>query len=371
VAKKKGRPSDALWDFCATPIAKVSAMSLSSYLYHAPKTRDAQVVLGMEAADDAAVLQRPNEQLVISSNQLSLMVDDPYLFGSIVVASALSNIYAMGAQPLWGMHLLTIAPNMPEKMVLKILQGATHKMQEARAVVAGGNTLEDVSLRYGMSVVGKITDKIYQKKSASLGDVLILTKPLGQSIVMKGVKAGIVKEFNRQKAIASMQLLHDHAMHYLNMYKITACTDVASFGLLVQLLEMLSPKMSIRLWVNELPLLPDAFRCARRKVCKSPLAEKNRAYFEQDGQLELLEKQLQEILFDPQISGGLLIASKPSLVRGLLDELSLHYPEASIIGQFEPMGSYPILFDLSASRTEKPNPLGMDVGKVPGFEYGQ
>lgn len=263
------------------------------------------------------------------------MVDDPYTFGQIAAANALSDVYAMGGTPKLAMNLLCFPNCLPAADVAKILEGGYSKVAEAGAIIAGGHSISDPEPKYGLSVCGFVDpEKILTNSGVQLGDKLILTKPLGTGIMVTAAKAEMIDEVALQPAIAAMTMLNKRAAEIAAAYHIDACTDITGFGLLGHAAEMLgNDQLSLLIDSKNIPLINGAYEMAAMGLIPEG-AYHNREYagdkvcFEQK-----VETALRDICYDPQTSGGLLFAVPAPEAEALLADLRKECPGSAIIGE--------------------------------------
>ena len=294
----------------------------------------------METLDDAGVYRLTNEiALVQTVDVFTPIVDDPYVYGSIVAANSMSDVYAMGGKPLLAMNIIGFPiKNLDISILTEILKGGTEKIKEAGAVLVGGHTIDDPELKYGLSVTGIISpDKVITNANAKAGDVLILTKPLGMGIIGAAIKAEMLTQNDEivKKACKVMTLLNKTASELMQEIGVNSCTDITGFGLLGHSFEMAkgshkalsisAERVSIIDGVQELAK-PDVVP-GRSQVNKEFL--KDAVIFKDEISAEIIE-----ILFDPQTSGGLLISVERSKADLLLSKLhDAGIDEANIIGE--------------------------------------
>jgi len=209
---------------------------------------DPNLLVGSSTSDDAAVY-RLNEEiaLVQTVDYFTPVVDDPYTFGQIAAANALSDIYAMGAKPLLVLNIIGFPVKLlPLNVMVEILKGGADKVKEAGAIVAGGHTIEDSEPKYGLAATGLVhPDRVIKNAGARPGDVLILTKPLGTGIINTAVKGKLADESACRAAVEVMTALNDRAARVMSAFGASACTDITGFGLLGHLYEMLRPAVSV------------------------------------------------------------------------------------------------------------------------------
>jgi selenide,water dikinase len=271
-------------------------------------------------------------------------VDDPFRFGQIAAANALSDVYAMGGEPKTAMNLVAFPSDQMDILILRaILEGGLKIMEEAGVVLLGGHSVQDKELKYGLSVTGIVhPDRVIQNTGLMPGDQLILTKPIGTGIINTAIKRGIASLQVIETTTRLMTTLNRDAGNVMKKYPVSACTDITGFGLLGHLAEMLSnPSIGIRLESKSIPLIPEAIEYARAGSIPGG-AFKNKAF--RSSLLTLApgsDSVLVDILFDPQTSGGLLMGVAKDKAGDLLSDLkAAGVSESAIIGEVvsEPAG---------------------------------
>ena len=299
---------------------------------------DPNVLVGLDRADDAGVYKVTDDIALIQTvDFFTPIVDDPYRFGQIAAANALSDVYAMGGVPKTAMNLVAFPiKEMDIAILRRIIQGGLDKMTEAGVVLVGGHSVEDKELKYGLSVTGFIhPDRILTKKDLKVGDRLILTKPLGTGIVNTAIKGGLASADIIERVTNLMATLNRDAAHIMGCYPVHACTDITGFGLLGHLAEMISDTpFGIKLMSKEIPIMPEAVDYAGMGLVPAG-AYKNREFREcMVDFAPSVDRLVQDILFDPQTSGGLLIGVENDRAGDLLAELQEKgIKEAAIIGK--------------------------------------
>ena len=272
------------------------------------------------------------------------IVDDPFWFGQIAAANALSDVYAMGGEPKTAMNLVAFPSDQMDISILRaILEGGLEKIKEAGVVLLGGHSVQDKELKYGLSVTGFVhPDHIVQNTGLQPGDQLILTKPIGTGIINTAIKGGIASQEIIGSISRLMATLNRDAAKVMKTYPVSACTDITGFGLIGHLAEMLSsPSIGIRLESKAIPIIPEAIQYARNGFIPGG-AFKNKAF--RSSLLILaphMDSVLVDILFDPQTSGGLLMGVGNDKAEDLLHSLkSAGIEDAAIIGEVlsEPAG---------------------------------
>jgi len=265
------------------------------------------------------------------------IVDDPYWFGQIAAANALSDVYAMGGVPKTAMNLVAFPMKQLGVDVLRqVLQGGLEKMREADVALVGGHSVEDDELKYGLSVTGFIhPDRILTKKNLKPGDQLILPKPLGTGIINTAIKRDQVPAAVLEKVTLLMATLNRKAAEIMGKYQVHACTDITGFGLLGHLAEMvLDSGCGIRVDAAAVPIIPETFGFAEKGLVPGG-GRRNRDFRQHLVDFApSVNSTLQDILFDPQTSGGLMICVDREDAGNLLDELkSSGITEANVMGE--------------------------------------
>ena len=296
------------------------------------------MIVGLDRADDAGVYKVSDELAIIQTvDFFTPIVDDPYWFGQIAAANAMSDVYAMGGVPKTAMNLVAFPLKQMELSVLRqILQGGLDKIREAGVVLVGGHSVEDEELKYGLSVTGFIhPDRVLTKKNLREGDLLILTKPLGTGIINTAIKGGLASEKITETVTRIMATLNRQASEVMENYPVHACTDITGFGLLGHLAEMVVDSgFGLRLKAEDIPIIPETRQYAATGLIPAG-AYKNREFREclvdfGPGVDEIT----QDILFDPQTSGGLLICVDKGFAHSLLEELKEKgVTDSAIIGE--------------------------------------
>ena len=279
--------------------------------------------MGIDTADDAGVYRLNDETALIQTlDFFTPIVDDPYLFGQIAATNSLSDVYAMGGKPLTAMNIVTfpICRLAPE-VLLAILSGGQQKIAEAGAVMLGGHTIDDDEPKYGLSVTGVVhPDKVLTNAGAQPGDALILTKAIGTGVLYTALKAELFPA-GVAAAAASMTQLNRYAAEVMTRFPVHACTDITGFGLLGHAFELAAGSaVDLELDSRAVPLLPDAAEAAGMGLVPAG-AYANRDYLKQVDFQPDVPVNLQDLLFDPQTSGGLLISLAEDLAADLLAEL--------------------------------------------------
>jgi selenide,water dikinase len=328
--------------------AKIGPGELSSLLGAIPASKDEKLLVGFDASDDAAVYALDAAKAIVSTvDFFSPMVDDPFVFGQIAAANALSDIYAMGGKPFLALNIVCFPEKHPKAMLADILRGGAVKIAEAGAAVGGGHSIYDREIKYGLAVNGFIhRKKIIRNNTPRIGDSLILTKPLGVGIIMAAARVEAASAKVMKKAVDSMLRLNRYAAEKMSGFTVSACTDVTGFGLLCHLLEMcggVDGTAAAEIWPEALPFFPEAAAYANDFLLTAA-GQRNRNHFSNFGTADALPFATQELMFDPQTSGGLLICVDAEQSPELLAAIQKDDPSASVIGRILPRQNTPILF---------------------------
>lgn len=321
--------------------AKLAPADLDRALCGLDLPIDDNLIVGLERADDAGVYRISDDlALVQTIDFFPPMVDDPYWFGQIAAANALSDIYAMGGVPKTAMNVVAFPGKILDISVLRsMIEGGLKTMREAGVVLVGGHTVEDQELKYGLSVTGFIhPQRILTKRSLRSGDRLILTKPLGTGIVCTAIKAGMAGDAVTDRVTRVMATLNRDAAQIMEDYPVHACTDITGFGFLGHLAEMVVDSgFGVRIQAEAIPVHPEALEWAAMGMIPAG-AYNNRTF---RGRFisfaESVSQRVQDVLFDPQTSGGLLIAVDAGAADDLLQALiGQGVVNSSIVGEVIP-----------------------------------
>ncbi len=309
---------------------------------------DNNLIVGIETSDDAAVYKLSDDTAIIQTlDFFTPVVDDPYTFGQIAATNSLSDVYAMGGQPKVALNIVCFPNCLPIDILGEILKGGADKVLEAGAVVVGGHSVEDEEPKYGLSVTGVVhPDKVLKNCGCKEGEVLILTKPLGVGIINTAIKAELASKEAYDKAVRNMTTLNKYAGEIVVKYPISACTDITGFGIMGHAYEMASgsENVTIRLFKESVPYIEEAKEYAQMGLVPAG-AYNNRGYLDGKYQLEGLEEWLEDMLFDPQTSGGLLVSISKHKANEMLEELNKLEIKSSIIGEVIPFTGKYILVD--------------------------
>jgi len=281
------------------------------------------LLVGLAAADDAAVYRLNQEQAIVTTTDFfPPVVDDPYDFGAIAAANALSDIYAMGGRPLFAINLVAFPDGWEMSILREILRGGAEKVAEAGAVIAGGHSISDKEPKYGLAVTGLVhPNEVKTKGGARPGDILLLTKPLGTGLVTTALKQGKAAKSDVETAVASMKRLNKKAAEAACIAGATSMTDVTGFGLLGHAHEMAHLSLvNFHFDLDKLPWLPGAYQYAETDAFPAG-TWRNQDYFAPWVQFdEGIPTLTQNMLFTPETSGGLLVSLPPEKVAVFLEQ---------------------------------------------------
>ena len=322
---------------CAGCGAKVGAGVLAQLLEDIKVHTDPNLLVGFDKSDDASVYKVSDElALVQTVDFFPPIADDPYVFGQIAATNALSDVYAMGGEPKLCLNIMAVPRDMPKEAVHQLLKGGYDKVYEAGALITGGHSILDDEPKYGLAVTGFVhPDKILTNSGAKPGDVLLFTKPLGIGVLTTAAKADMVSRESMDLALRMMTTLNKSARDVMVRYNVHACTDVTGFGMLGHLYEMAQGSdVQITLDVEAMDLIPEALDLARMGILPEGMY-RNRTFAEaavDPGETELAK---QDLLYDPQTAGGLVMACDPADADDLFHALQAAVPSAQKIGVVE------------------------------------
>jgi len=309
-----------------------------------PKVFDENLLIGYDSSDDAAVYKLSEDiAVVMTLDFFTPVVEDPYTFGKIAAANALSDIYAMGGEVKAALNIVAFPEKEMDTRILgEILRGGAQKVHEAGGVLSGGHSINDVSPKYGLSVMGVVHPAgILPNNGCKIGDKIILTKPVGIGIILTAHRLDAADSESYLEAVKNMETLNKYAADVMKKYPVNACTDVTGFGLLGHLGEMVPKGMSAIVQASKVPVIQGAYALAKEFYITGS-AQKNANFMKERVRLDNVDFAMKEILFDPQTSGGLLI-SVPGKDAGMLaSELKDNGVDAHEIGEIMPFKDFDI-----------------------------
>ena len=298
---------------------------------------DENIVVGFEKSEDAAVYKlNENEAIVQTLDFITPVVDDPYLYGQIAAANSLSDVFAMGAEVKTCMNIVGFDKcNLPQEALGEILRGGNDKIKECGGVLLGGHTIESPEMYYGLSVTGVIHPKdVLRNNSAKVGDILVLTKPIGMGVLTTAIKRDLLDEANMKEAIKIMSALNHKTSQIMRKFRVSACTDITGFGLMGHAMESCNDNISLSIEASQVPMLEIAKTKAEQKIIPGG-TKKNQSYLEEKisfkNELDFATKTL---LFDAQTSGGLLVSIHKNDANEFLKQIEdITFGYTKIIGE--------------------------------------
>lgn len=322
---------------------------MAEVLKDIPQSHHPDLLVGYNKADDAGVFRiNENQALVQTLDFFPPIVDDPYSFGQIAAANALSDVYAMGGKPLTALNIVGFpSSDMPPEILTEILRGGNDIVEKAGAVVVGGHSIKDNELKYGISVTGIINPyKIITNTEAKVGDRLFLTKPLGTGLITTGIKKNIVNPELEKIVTVQMAQLNKKPSELMVEFDIKAATDITGYGLLGHAYEMAkASNITIRLFSKKLPLMPYAVELAEAGMIPGG-ALANREFLEGSVQISPdVDENIIVVMYDPQTSGGLFIAVPEAKVKDFASELESRKIFGQVVGIVERAGNTPIIVE--------------------------
>lgn len=330
---------------CAGCGAKVGAGTLSKLLTDLKVIHDPNLLVGFDTSDDASVYKVSEEMALVQTiDFFPPMVDDPYTFGQIAATNALSDVYAMGGEPKLAQNVLIVPQSMPAEVVREILRGGYDKAFEAGVMITGGHSIYGEEPVYGLAVTGFVhPERLLTNCGAKVGDVLFLTKPIGVGILMTARKAGLLSPEGEALTVRLTTTLNRAAAEAIRPYEIHACTDVTGFSLMGHGLEMAQgANVSLRIHTGAVDILPEAVEMAKMGILPEGMY-RNREFAEASVALGNTPLAIADVLFDPQTSGGLLIAAAAKDADAVWKALQGVVPSAQRIGEVLPKGNQSLI----------------------------
>ncbi len=327
---------------CAGCAAKAGLATLAQVLRPITDTFDAakfpDLLVGLDGPDDAAVYRISDDVAIVQTvDFFPPVVDDPYTFGAIAAANAMSDVYAMGGEVLMALNIAAFPQDLDPAILASIFQGGAEKMAEGGGVIAGGHTVYDVEPKYGLAVTGIIhPKKIFEKAGAQPGDALVLTKPLGTGLLLTAARDDRDPADHAAAAIASMLTLNRHASHLAREAKAHAMTDVTGFGILGHAREMATRSgMRFVIESSRVPAFPGALEYAASGIITGGAHRNREGLAEHIAFATRIDPAIDALLFDPQTSGGLLIALPPAAAESIVARLHADGLPGAIVGRVE------------------------------------
>lgn len=315
--------------------AKLGPGILSRVLSRLPKGEpDPNLLIGYDSQDDAAVYKLTDDIAIVQTlDFFPPMVEDPYTFGKVAATNALSDVWAMGGEVKTALNIVCFPQEMDLNVLGEIMRGGAEKVHEAGGSLSGGHSINDTSVKYGLSVTGVVDPKkIYANDGGKTGDKLIVTKKLGVGIVNTAARVGEASEEAQAEAVEAMTTLNKYAADVARNYDIHGCTDITGFSFLGHLHEMMNGKMSCIIDSKKIPYIKEAWQHAEEFLITAA-GQRNRNQFEKYIRFEDIEFPMQEILFDPQTSGGLMFAVDKEQADAMLEDLKKANIPAEMVGE--------------------------------------
>ena len=332
---------------CAGCGAKAGAGTLAQLLEGFRTHSDPRLLVGYDKSDDASVYQITEDMAIVQTTDFfPPIVDDPFLYGQIAAANALSDVYAMGGEPKLALNILCVADSMDDKTVREILRGGYDKAYEAGAIITGGHTIHGAEPIYGLAVTGFVHPKrVLTNASARPGDVLLLTKPLGIGILTTAAKAGLGEQPVLERIYRQMAALNKAARDIMLRYEIHSCTDVTGFSLAGHSLEMAKgSRKTLVIQSEKLPIIEGVEEYAQMGLIPEG-AYRNRDFAGDEVRSEIKELWMEDLVFDPQTSGGLLLAVPAEEANALAEELAGMDIFGGVIGYVTELQDKAVVFE--------------------------
>jgi selenide,water dikinase len=323
--------------------AKISPKQLEEILKYLPLPADPNILVDIDTHDDAGVYKINDDlALVLTTDFFPPVCSDPYEFGEIAAANSISDVYAMGGDPVLALNIMMFpSAKLPMEAYAEIMKGGFSKATEAGVRIIGGHTIDDFPPKYGLAVVGFIhPEKIITNSGAAAGDVLILTKPVGTGVILAGHRLGMVSEDDLSEAKRLMKLLNKSGAEVMKKYQIKGATDVTGFGLAGHALKMAkASNVSISLNMKDVPLIGNSYSLID-DGCIPGASFRNLEYAEKDIEFASdLDYNLKMLAFDAQTSGGLLFAAPEEKVNSILKDLiNAGLSDSKVIGKVRHLG---------------------------------
>lgn len=322
-------------EVCGGCNEKIGIKDLSSLLKDLNPYKRKEITVGFDGKDDACVYKINDDiSLVESLDFFSTMVKNPYDFGRIASTNAISDIYAMGGEPKFALNIVCFPEGENLEILKEILRGAEDICREAEVSITGGHSIHDRKIKFGQCVTGLVkNNEIWKNSGAEVGDYFILTKPLGVSLIMSAYSVGETSEENYIEAIKNMTTLNKYAAEILKKHKISSVTDVTGFGLIGHLDEC--TEESVEIFADEINFLPGSYEAASDFLFTAG-GQRNRKALEDKVEFTFDDFALEEVLFDPQTSGGLLFSAKKDQAEKILAEMKESGIPAFYVGRVRP-----------------------------------
>lgn len=311
----------------------MSANALMQVLHQLPIPKDKNLLVGFDKADDAGVYRMSGDTAVVTTlDFFPPILDDPFTFGQIAAANALSDVYAMGGTPRLAMNIVCYPKALPLEPLNEIIRGSMDKLGEAGVLLVGGHSIEDSEIKYGLSVTGFVhPERVITNAGARIGDSIILTKPIGSGVITSGLKAGKIKDAD--VTIEAMKTLNRAASIVMAGFGVKAATDVTGYGLMGHAMEMCrASSVNFVIKAAQVPFFPMATELVKKKICRPRSIASNMEFLKDEVRCVNVDAAVEMLLYDPQTSGGLLLSAPQGRAAKLVDALRSKGVNAAIIG---------------------------------------
>lgn len=317
--------------------AKLGSAELAKLLARVPSKTIPELIAGIGNFEDAAVYKISEELAIVETvDFFPPLVDDPYLFGQIAAANALSDIYAMGGKPIFALNIVCFPTcDFEEDVLADILRGGAAQVEKAGAVIAGGHSIQLEQPIYGLAVTGIVNPKqMLTNGGAKPFDKLVLSKPIGTGVALLGMKAGMLEEPAKHALLRNLTTLNAEALQTGRKYDINALTDVTGFGLAGHLHEMAKgSSLKVRLEIGSVPMLPEVVALAQQGFVPAGSYGNRESFKDSIAYINKVELEMEDLLFDPQTSGGLLFSVNANDANALVNDLRACGLDAAVIGE--------------------------------------
>jgi len=329
---------------CAGCGEKLSPATLRQAFAKNPQVVSDRLLDDFDTMGNVAVAKLQSDLMLIhTANVFPPIVSDPYLYGKIAAAAALSPIYAMGGELLSALNIACFPEREDPNILAEILRGSAEKVRESGGILCVGHTTNDKVLQYGLSAAGTIhSTQMWKRNTCKIGDKIILTKPLGVGMIVAAYKLGEVSEASHRQATDSMERLNKYAAEKARHFRISAATNVSATGFLGSLKEMAASEYTIRVAAKEVPYISEARRLAEAFLVTAE-SLRNRKLLADEIDMQGLDLATEEILFDPQTSGGLLVAVHPEDAQVLLAALAELRQPIAVVGEVTAREQYGVV----------------------------
>lgn len=331
-------------EVCGGCNAKIAAGNLDKLLHDIKPLKRDDIIVGFDKKDDAAVIEIDENNAIIQTlDFFPSMVEDPYLFGQIAATNSMSDVYAMGGEVVCALNIAMFPLEGDFEILREILRGGNDKVTEAGGSLTGGHSIHDNLTKYGLSVTGKVNpNKIWKNNTPNDKDVILITKKIGTGLVTASYNQGLVDEADFKECTEQMAYLNKYARDIFVNYDIHAATDITGFGLIGHLSEMAGDDFTIVVDSKKVPILNPALDLARDFYFTSG-GQNNRNYIGNKVEFRINDSAMEEVLFDPQTSGGLLVSVDRETADQIIEDFDKNDMQIYEVGEVILKRSYPII----------------------------